>query len=214
MEKFDRNVVQAILFDVYGTLFDIGDRRAPYRQLLQLGVRQGRNAGKADAGLLMRRPVGLEKAAALLEISLTRAQLVHLEDELAMELASVRPFADVVPALRALRENGFKIGLCSNLGQDYAAPVLAQLPFELDAYAWSFEAGAIKPEPAIYAHACRQLACVPGNVLMVGDTRKADVDGPRAFGMQALLLDRKQCGSSVESISGLSALCATLQGLK
>lgn len=210
MEKFDSTVVQAVLFDVYGTLFEIGERRAPYRRLLQLGVRQGRKACSTDTGTLMSRPVGLAQAARLLGIDLTDAQLEQLEAELALELASVTPFADALPALHALRDAGVKLGLCSNLAMDYTAPVLAQLPFELDAYCWSFEAGAIKPEPAIYAHACRQLACAPGNVLMVGDTFKADVAGPRAFGMQALLLDRKQRASTDVTIPGLSALCDEL----
>lgn len=210
MEKFDSTVVQAVLLDVYGTLFEIGARRAPYRRLLQLGLRQGRKVCRTDTGTLMRRSLGLEQAARLLGIDLTDAQLGQLEADLAEELASVTPFADALPALHALRDAGVKIGLCSNLALAYATPVLAQLPFKLDACAWSFEAGAIKPEPAIYAHACRQLGCSPGNVLMVGDTFTADVAGPRAFGMQALLLDRKQRSGADAAIPGLSALCGML----
>jgi FMN phosphatase YigB (HAD superfamily) len=41
---------------------------------------------------------------------------------------------------------------------------------------------------------------------MVGDTVEADVEGPRAFGMQALLLNRKQRSSAENSLSSLSAL--------
>jgi len=206
MKNVDRTIVQAVLFDVYGTLFDIGDRRAPYRQLLRLGVRQGRKVCKTDTGLLMSQRLGLEKAAVLLGISLTGAELMELEMELAAELASIVPFADALPALRALRRKGYKIGLCSNLAQDYAAPVLAQLPFGLDACIWSFEAGAVKPDPLIYARACQELGCTPGQVLMVGDTAVADVTGPRQFGMQAVLLDRTQRFVDENAIPDLSVL--------
>lgn len=70
--------------------------------------------------------LSLEKAAGLLGIRPTVAELLMLENEVAAELASIVLFADALPALHDLRSKGYKIGVCSNLAQDYAAPVLAQ----------------------------------------------------------------------------------------
>jgi HAD superfamily hydrolase (TIGR01549 family) len=212
MEEFDSSTVKAILFDVYGTLVEIDDIRAPFRQLIDIGTRQGRQPGDKDGAIIMAQPVGLREAAELLGIRLTDADLERLESELHAELASIVPFADTLPVLHELKKRGFKLGLCSNLALDYAAPIVSLLPFALDAHVWSFDTGAIKPDPVIYAHACRQLSCAPGEILMVGDTVEADVEGPRAFGMQALWLDRKQGFGTRESLASLSALCDLLQG--
>jgi HAD superfamily hydrolase (TIGR01493 family) len=213
MNDFDPSPIKAILFDVYGTLVEIRDKRAPFRRLLQIGAGRGRTSEPGDAHLIMGRPLSLLDAAALLGIELADAERARLENDLRAELASIAPFPDTMPALQALKDQGFKLGLCSNLALDYAAPALAALPFELDAHVWSFDAGAIKPDPAIYAYACRALGYAPGEVLMVGDTPAADVDGPRAAGLQALLLGRTQAraqGRWGDALPSLSALCTLL----
>lgn len=212
MEEFDRAAVKAILFDVYGTLVEMRDKRAPFRQLIQIGARQGRKPGKQDAAAIMAQPVGLQEAAGLLGIHLSDADREQLDSDLRAEIASIAPFADTLSALHELKSRGFKLGLCSNLALDYAAPIESLLPFALDAHVWSFEAAAIKPDPAIYAEACRRLGCLPGEVLMVGDTPDADVAGPRAFGMQAVLLDRKRRSGAGNALPSLSALCGMVTG--
>lgn len=210
MKEFDSDSVKAILFDVYGTLVEIRDKRAAFRQLIKIGRRQGRQPDVKDAALLMGRRIRLTEAAELLGICLTDADRERLDRDLSAEVESVAPFVDTLPTLRELKKRGFKLGVCSNLALDYAAPIEAILPVSFDAHVWSFEAGAIKPDPAIYARACEQLSCEPGEVLMIGYTLDADVDGPRRFGMQALLLDRKQCSDVKNSLPSLSLLCDML----
>lgn len=161
----------------------------------------------------MTQPVGLLEAGELLGIRLTNDERKQLGCDLHAEVESIFPFADTLPALYELKNRGYKLGLCSNLALEYAGPVLSTLPQVFDAYVWSFDVGAIKPNPAIYAHACQQLYCSPRNVLMVGDTVAADVEGPRSFGMQALLLDRKQRSSSQNSLSSLLELCEMVEYL-
>lgn len=200
----NQDCFDAVVFDVYGTLVEIGDKRAPFRRLLRIGEQQGRSIDAGDAALLMSSPFGFHEAAQLLGIQLTPEQGAALEADLRAEIASIRLFPDTVPTLDALRARGIKLGLCSNLAVDYAAPIVALLPLQLDACTWSFEAGAIKPDPAIYARACEALGYAPDRVLMIGDTPAADVDGPRAFGMQATLLDRRQGrAGALVSLAGL-----------
>jgi len=202
--RFD--CIDAIVFDVYGTLVEIVDKRAPFRRLLRIGEQQGRPVSALDAATLMSAPLNLHAAAAHLSIWLDPDQLAALEADLRSEIASIRLFPDTVPTLQALRARELKLGLCSNLAADYAAPIVKLLPIQLDAYTWSFDAGAIKPDPAIYMHACATLGCAPERVLMVGDTPAADVDGPRAIGMQSILLDRRQRHGGVHALPSLTAL--------
>lgn len=200
------NRIKAVVFAVYGTLVEIRDRRRPYARLLQLLAKSGRVPREDDAVRLMSTPCGLAGAAQLFGVELPATAIAPFETELFAELASVALYPDAVGTLAALRRAGIKIGLCSNLAAPYAIPVLKLLPFRLDAYAWSFEMGAVKPDAAIYRAVCQKLACAPHDVLFIGDTLEADYLGPRAIGMQSLHLVRKGITQADDSISTLVQL--------
>ena len=54
----------------------------------------------------------------------------------------------------------------------------------------SFHHGKTKPHASIFRAALELLELEPGHALMVGDTVEDDVEGARAVGIDALLLDR------------------------
>ena len=85
-----------------------------------------------------------------------------------------------------LREQRLKLALCSNLASPYGVVIRHTLPDYPDAEVLSYKVGAIKPEPAIYARVIEGLKVAPDKVLFVGDTVKADIEGPRAADMKAL----------------------------
>jgi HAD superfamily hydrolase (TIGR01549 family) len=198
--------LRAVVLDVYGTIAWIGDKHAPYDKLLRLGSARGRAVLAGDGVTLMTRPLCMEKAAALLDIPVTPAEVLELDNELRQELASIRLYPDAIPVIETLQARGIKVALCSNLTAEYAPPILDLLPMRLDAYAWSFEVGAIKPGRRIYEYVCGALQCSPERVLMVGDTLDADVEGPRACGMHSILLAREQPGPDGRSLSTLTEL--------
>lgn len=138
----------------------------------------------------MSQPGDLADAAASLGLSPPAELLETLQIDLQAELESIRLFGDVLSTLHGLRNAGYKIALCSNLTEPYAGPVKTLLPFPLNAYAWSFEVGAVKPSDRIYQHLIDALNCKASEVLFVGDTPAADVEGPQAFGMSARLISR------------------------
>ncbi|MGJ7523910.1 HAD family hydrolase [Variovorax sp. LT1P1] len=181
--------VKAVAFDVYGTLVQITSPRRPYKTLLSRLSDRGRAPQPDDGARVMSSDVGLAEVAELLGMPLAEDDLEPLRADLAAELASVRLFDDALPTIVALQRRGIRVGLCSNLAGPYAAPVEALLP-PLDAYAWSFAVGAVKPEPRMYAHLCEALDAAPGEVLMVGDTLLVDYEGPRSHGLQACHLAR------------------------
>lgn len=194
------DMIKAVVFDVFGTLCRIGDKRRPFRQVAALSREPGR------AMEIMARPVGLAGYAAEVAPDLDPAALVRLERDLHEELLSVELYPETSQVLRVLRNHGIKIGLASNLAQPYAIPVHHLLPFGLDAYAWSFDVGAIKPDPSVYQCVLDQLGCQPNQALMVGDTYAADYEGARSAGLRALHLDRN-------AVDCHAPVIATLRGV-
>lgn len=107
---------------------------------------------------------------------------------LAAEVASVGMRPGMREVWEDVRGSGLRVGVCSNLAQPYGAPLLACLPDAPDAAILSYEVGVAKPDPRIYALACEMIGAAPSEILFVGDTPSADVEGPRAFGMRAMLV--------------------------
>ncbi len=100
-------------------------------------------------------------------------------------------YEDVVPTLADLREHGLRIGLVSNTSRDLDAFIRH---FELDVDAWlsSGTHGKVKPSPTIFRAVLELLEAESEEAAMVGDSPDDDVDGARALGMRAFLLDRER----------------------
>ncbi|UVA79995.1 HAD family hydrolase [Pandoraea commovens] len=189
--------MRAVIFDLFGTLVEIKTPRYPYRKLLRWIRQSGTSLTPDDAKRIMSQPVSLADAAELFGAAPPAAQLAAWETDLQTELSAMCVFPDTLPALARLRSTGYCIGLCSNLAAPYAAPAKALLP-ELDVYAWSFQIGAIKPDPQVYEYLVYELQCRPSDILFIGDSLHADFDGPSEFGMKARLLNRTGNGTLLE----------------
>ena len=119
--------------------------------------------------------------------------------------ATFRVFDEVVPALAHLREAGIKIGVVSNWSP--ALPRLLEglrLAPGLDAVVCSAVEQVEKPESAIFLRALERLGVRASEALHVGDDRVKDVEGARAAGIEARLLDRT--GSERSAWSSLAPL--------
>ncbi len=102
-----------------------------------------------------------------------------------------RLFEDTAEALDRLPGVGIETLIVSNHVWRLPEIVAALgLPLRPDAVLTSSRIGYRKPHPEIYAAALRRAGCPPTEVLFVGDNVRADVQGPRAAGMRAVLLDR------------------------
>lgn len=100
-----------------------------------------------------------------------------------------RPYPDTEETLRALRGRDIPVAVVSNIGWDMR-PVFRDHGVDdlVDTYFLSFECGVEKPDPRIFQMACDKLGVAPGDVLMVGDDRVADV-GAAALGCRVHLVD-------------------------
>jgi putative hydrolase of the HAD superfamily len=99
-------------------------------------------------------------------------------------------YDDVVPALAALRGAGLRIGLVSNSARD-VREFAVHHALEIDAGISSFHHGKAKPHASIFRAVLDLLEVAPAEALMVGDTLEDDIEGARAAGMEAILLDRE-----------------------
>ncbi|HZP43286.1 MAG TPA: HAD-IA family hydrolase [Candidatus Binatia bacterium] len=127
-----------------------------------------------------------------------------------------RVFPDVAPALAALRARGLRLAIVSNFDTRLLRLVdglgLARL---VDDVVPSTQAGAAKPDPAIFRAALARLGARPAAALHVGDHAAVDVAGARAAGMHAALLARgAEAGTpGVPRLASLAELPALVDAL-
>ena len=99
-------------------------------------------------------------------------------------------YDDALPTLDVLREHGLKIGLLSNSARDLDEFVRHH-GLAVDAVLTSRSHGKTKPHETIFRRMLELLEVSAGEAVMVGDTIEDDIEGARAVGMHALLLDRE-----------------------
>jgi len=198
---------RAVLLDAGGTL--ITERRS--RDALYLDVLRPLGA-RVDEARLARLRRGIERRM-LAEASLAytedwfREHVARLLRALDLDadpetvrariaLAFARPgtyrvFDDVEPTLEALRARGVRLAVVSNWS-DLLPGLLEGLGLArfLDAVAVSALEGTTKPDPRLFERALARLGVPARAALHVGDHPVRDVQGARAAGVPALLLDR------------------------
>lgn len=99
-------------------------------------------------------------------------------------------YDDALPVLEELRAHGLKLGLVSNGSRDLLE-FAAHHALEVDVAIGSRAFGRTKPHPSIFREALAALDVRPDEAAMVGDSYADDIEGARALGMRALLLDRE-----------------------
>jgi putative hydrolase of the HAD superfamily len=119
-------------------------------------------------------------------------------------------YEDALPVLERLRRHSLRLGLVSNTGRDLEAFV-AHHSLDVDAAISSGAHGKTKPHESIFRVVLDRLDVEPEDAAMVGDSLADDVDGARALGMRAFLLDRRDQFPEVEDrLPDLFALPAAL----
>jgi putative hydrolase of the HAD superfamily len=119
-------------------------------------------------------------------------------------------FEDALPVLDELRAAQLRIGLVSNGIRDLSAFV-AHHRLDVDAIVDSRTHGRVKPHPTIFQAALDWLEVDAADAVMVGDSLEEDVEGARALGMRAILIDRDERHPDVEErLTDLFGLPAAL----
>jgi len=98
-------------------------------------------------------------------------------------------YDDALPVLEELRRHELRIGLISN-GQRDLEEFASHHRLDVDVCVGSMRHGWSKPHPSIFEAALSALGVTPEETAMVGDSVHDDIEGARAMGMRAFLLDR------------------------
>ena len=125
-------------------------------------------------------------------------------------------FDDTVGSLERLKNQGYRLGVISNLRRDMdkLCSDLRMAPY-LDFCLTSAEVGVEKPDPAIFVAALERAGVSPTEAVHVGDQPRSDLVGARGAGLHAVLLDRGNWHREVDNcvrISQLSELDDLLVG--
>lgn len=198
------HMISAVVFDAFGTISRIGQRTNPYSALLREGRRQGVVLASDSTHFVMTANLSFDQVADDLQIELSSSKRAGMNDALGKELASIEPYPDALEAISLLQELGVVIGICSNLAQPYG-PVIRKAFPHVQCHALSYELGVMKPDPRIYQSICQEMGVEVSHtelertqethrVVMIGDSRKCDRDGPRAVGIEGYYLDRSGMG--------------------
>ena len=119
-------------------------------------------------------------------------------------------YDDAMPLLATLRGYGLAIGLISN-GQRDLEEFARHHRLEVDAAVGSKTHGRTKPHASIFESALAALGTTASDTVMVGDSYADDIEGARALGMRAILLDRdEQYPDESDRITDLFQLPAAL----
>ena len=119
-------------------------------------------------------------------------------------------YDDAIPVLEALRSHGLRIGLISN-GQRDLESFARHHALDVDVAVGSKSHGRTKPHASIFETALAALGVGAEETVMVGDSYADDIEGARALGMRAILIDREGVyPGEPDRIAGLDTLPAAL----
>jgi len=113
-------------------------------------------------------------------------------------------YEDTLPSLKELRSRGFRTAIVSNTSWGSPAAVWRSeikrlgLDSYMDFVLLDRDIGWRKPSERIFQYAMTTLGVLPSDCLFVGDEPKWDLIGPRAVGMDAILIDRQGTMVGVE----------------
>jgi putative hydrolase of the HAD superfamily len=168
---------------------------------------------RAPAGTDLTELRRLGFAELLEDIGLEDAGLADHLTEVFLEHRSslIDPYPDVLPTLDELAVR-YRLGLVSNGNADTERCALrGRFAFRVHAH----DHGVAKPDPAIFAVACRLAGCAPDEMVHVGDSLPFDVVCAQTAGIPAVWLNRDGIAEQGDvrpdaEIRGLDELPATL----
>lgn len=178
--------IEAVCFDAFGTLVEIANPQQAFVPLFRALLADKRRELKHR---LMREAQAVDDWPMLLGAEVDPITMLDVSARVMAEVYSVAMRPGMADIWTRLRGQGLKLALCSNLASPYGTVIRHTLPDYPDMEVLSYKVGAVKSEPAIYGHVIDGLKVPPDKVLFVGDTAKADIEGPRAAGMKALHVD-------------------------
>jgi 2-haloacid dehalogenase len=202
--------VRAVLFDAYGTLFDLASATASARDVV--GDRlpalaelwRGRQLQYSWLRSLMGQHADFWKVTSdALDFALESLGLedAELRERLMGAYERLGPYPEARAALERLKAGGLRLAILSNGAPRMLAAAAnnAKLSDLLEMIVSIEEVGTFKPSPAVYRRGVERLGLWPGEVLFVS-SNGWDVHGAKAFGLRVAWCNRS--GAPDERLPG------------
>jgi HAD superfamily hydrolase (TIGR01549 family) len=200
--------IQAVIFDIDGTLLDSNDAHArafeaaflengrpyPYLEIRRLIGMGGDNLIPTLSGLKKESPKG--------------KRISHRKKEVFFSkyFSQLCSFPKVRELMSALKDRGMKISIATSASQDELKQFLKLLEIEefLDAHTHSDDVESSKPDPDVIRAALKKLNFKPNQVIMIGDT-PYDIEAASRAGVKTIAL---RCGGywKDQDLSGAIAI--------
>ncbi len=111
-------------------------------------------------------------------------------DVLTGSISHMPPFPEVIPALAALKAQGFKLCIISNTDDDIIAGNVSQLDGHIDRVITAQQAGAYKPARQIFDFAHGALGVTPSDVVHICASPHLDLVAARDLRFRSIWIDR------------------------
>lgn len=212
MKEGDDMKIKAIVFDLYNTLIQMNDiSRKPYFLMFK-------NSGLSNENLkeiiLTKDYPDLKTFCEKYTVEKSK-QYEKLDDEIGKALETARFFPETEEVLKKLKQEGYLIGVISNLSSAYKKPFFTLgIDKMIDHYIFSCETGFKKPDERIFKHMTSIFNIRGGEALMIGDSLVSDYQGAKNAGLNALLLDRENKSDQKEKIGNLQEISTFLKVLQ
>ncbi len=200
-------MIKTVLFDLDDTLYEFGPAeqtgRAAIRDYAERVIGVDGDAFMTCFVEMLRLQIRLHSDAAGSHSRAIRSQLVCEKMGIPLHhapilndlfwnsyIASIHPFPGIPELFAKIRENGRKIGICTNMTADWQMKKLVQLGLidQCDFIVSSEEANAEKPARAIFDLCLEKAGCQASECIFIGDNPVCDIQGALDAGMNALWL--------------------------
>ena len=179
--------LQAVIFDLDGTLVDTADEFVPVVQALRaehgraaMDPQRIRASVSNGARALVSLGLGIDEQAP--EFESKRLRLLELYSEVLGSIA--RPYPGIEELLTELQRRGIGWGISTNKPRAYTEPLLARLDLQPQpgSVVCPDDVTDRKPHPESLYRNCRDLNCSPHEAIYVGDHLR-DIEAGRRAGM-------------------------------
>ncbi|MFA5797307.1 MAG: HAD family hydrolase [Candidatus Woesearchaeota archaeon] len=214
-------MIKAIIFDLWGTLFESDATTLPFEEFATKLGRTYRNPEfyTVFSETFMAHPIThieqtMHEFTKNIGVDVNEG-LIHELCEIFKKNGTVRKYAfpETIAVLQELKKR-YKIAILSNTTNISMKQIFEKFPlYELvDEIILSYEVGMQKPDPRIYEIALEKLSVSKDEVIMVGDSLRLDVQSAEDFGIKGILIDRKNKNSDYPNrITSLTELPKLLE---
>jgi HAD superfamily hydrolase (TIGR01493 family) len=216
-------MVEAILFDFWGTLVENGIYPSPVRQaryFLRVNIPFQDFVVKFEEAFMLKKHATLADAFQ----SVYDAFEVHPPAFVTEKLIGMwnknmllaKPFSETIKVLEELKKE-YKLAIISNTDNFSLDPVLDKFDMRkyFDAIVLSYDVGYLKGNTKIFEEAMAKLGIKKKkDIIMVGDSMESDIAGAVKAKIQGILIDRKERREYEKKIKSLEELKAFIEAMK